>query len=317
MQNDNITANFMVRNEEHTIGWAILAVAPFVKTVLVYDTGSEDKTIDIVHWCQKIYKNIRLEHIKGTLDQTFWTQNPDYPPSPNPPCKKLANVRNIMAQDTETDWILQIDGDEIWHSSGIKDLFKFHQTLDKDVDAVYVPLIWLAEDAHTQCRLAKPQVYPCTGRLFNKKDFFVWNHFPGEVAMYRGILACPARSGVKVLEFRTTHPMFHYEVTFKPWRRKVMWRMDLPSPYPDVLDKYPQILDIKNPNLASPSQNLPRGPVSRNLETLMPSPLLAISHPIGRCQNCGVTGPLFSRKDPLQRICIGCVGKEDEQETRK
>lgn len=263
-RNQNLTAHFMIRDEQYTVGWALLAVAPYVKRVLFYDTGSTDKTLEIVEEVNKIVRNIEITKVEDCLDQTKWSANPEYPVSPNPPCPRLGNVRNLMTEATDTEWFIIVDGDEVWHDKGVRGVSELvSSSIDTKIDCFYVPLIWLAEDAHTQCRLANPQIYPLTGRIFRREGFECINPFPGEVGVYKGKIACAGDDNVGL--FETAYPMFHYEMTFKPWRRKAVVRQPLPVPYPPVLFKYRELCGIPCPSLSAPPKGLiVEDPISGN-----------------------------------------------------
>src|SRR3989344_4290900 len=89
-----ITACCLVCNEERWIWYSIMSVLDFVDEILVWDTGSADKTSEII-------KSIKSSKIKfrevGIVDAQTFTQ-----------------MRNQMLSEVKTDWILILDGDEIW-----------------------------------------------------------------------------------------------------------------------------------------------------------------------------------------------------------
>lgn len=98
----DITGHMIVKNEERWIKFAILSVIDHLDQMLIWDTGSTDKTVDII-------KSINSSKIafkqKGVVDR-----------------KGLVNLRNQQISLTKTPWILLVDGDEIWPKKNLKKL---------------------------------------------------------------------------------------------------------------------------------------------------------------------------------------------------
>lgn len=97
----------MVRNEERFIWYAINSVLPCVDKIMVWDTGSTDKTLDIL----QLIKSPKIEFKEvGKVDITSFTR-----------------VRQEMLDNTpkDYDWLMILDGDEIWSSSSIKAAINF------------------------------------------------------------------------------------------------------------------------------------------------------------------------------------------------
>ncbi len=89
-----ITAHVLVKNEENFIWFALMSVLDFVEEVFVYDTGSKDKTVQIIKSIDSP-KIIFVE--KGEKNS-----------------RDLVNLRNEMMEKTKTPWFLLLDGDEVW-----------------------------------------------------------------------------------------------------------------------------------------------------------------------------------------------------------
>lgn len=94
--NFSLTAHMLLCNEEKWVRLAILSALPFVEKLIIFDTGSTDKTI-------KIVKQIKSEKIifqeKGKVNS-----------------KELIALRNEQIEMTRTDWFMLIDGDEVYPS---------------------------------------------------------------------------------------------------------------------------------------------------------------------------------------------------------
>jgi glycosyltransferase involved in cell wall biosynthesis len=99
-----ITTHTIVKNEQNWIKPALLSVIDHVDEMLVWDTGSTDKTIEII-------KSINSHKIKF---QQFKSINR----------KSLINLRNQQIKATQTPWFLILDGDEIWPTNNLLQLIK-------------------------------------------------------------------------------------------------------------------------------------------------------------------------------------------------
>jgi len=99
-----ITTHTIIKNEEKWIKPAILSVINHVDIMLVWDTGSTDKTVEII-------KSINSPKIKffqkGSVNR-----------------KQLVELRNQQIKQTKTPWFLILDGDEIWPEKNLIKLIK-------------------------------------------------------------------------------------------------------------------------------------------------------------------------------------------------
>ncbi|TSC88382.1 MAG: family 2 glycosyl transferase [Microgenomates group bacterium Gr01-1014_16] len=100
-----ITAHSIVKNEQNWIWHSLNSVLSFVDEIIVWDTGSTDNTI-------KIIKTISSPKIKF-LHSTHI--DPD----------ALTTIRQEMLEATKSDWLLILDGDEIWPEASIRQTISF------------------------------------------------------------------------------------------------------------------------------------------------------------------------------------------------
>lgn len=100
----NLTVHCVIKNEERWIWFAVKSILDIAGEVLIYDTGSADKTIEIVKTIKS--KKIILEK-KGEVDATG-----------------LTKLREEQLERTKTEWFLILDGDEIWSENTKRELLE-------------------------------------------------------------------------------------------------------------------------------------------------------------------------------------------------
>lgn len=97
-----IWANCLVRNEEKWVWYAIMSVVDYVDKVLVWDTGSTDKTVEIIK---------TIDNPKIVFKEYGEVTKENYP-----------EARQAMLKSTKADWVFILDGDEIWRQKDIAQL---------------------------------------------------------------------------------------------------------------------------------------------------------------------------------------------------
>jgi len=111
-----ITTHTIVKNEERWIKQVLLSVIDHVDTMLVWDTGSTDKTVAII-------KSMDSPKIKfkqySSVDR-----------------KGLVKLRNQQIKLTKTPWFLLLDGDEIWPKKNLIQLIKAMKKAKKQTIAL-------------------------------------------------------------------------------------------------------------------------------------------------------------------------------------
>jgi len=116
-----IWGNCLVRNEENWVWYALMSVIDCLDKILVWDTGSTDKTVPII----KSIKNPKI---------SFKQYGPVTP-------ETFADVRQKMLKATKADWLFLIDGDEIWSKKSIKKVVEEIQRKGDRIDSVVVETI--------------------------------------------------------------------------------------------------------------------------------------------------------------------------------
>ena len=95
-----IVAHSLVKNEEEWIWYSLMSIIDYVDEIMVWDTGSTDNTVSII-------KSIPSPKI------TFVEYGPIDAPG-------HFKVRQEMLEKTKADWMIMLDGDEIWPDDAIK-----------------------------------------------------------------------------------------------------------------------------------------------------------------------------------------------------
>lgn len=130
MTKTEIWANTIVNNEENFIWFSVMGVIDWVDKVLVWDTGSDDKTVEIIKEIKKLYpEKISFKEV-GQVDNLEFTK-----------------MRQKMLKESVCDWILVLDGDEIWWEDSIKKLVsQINRQTGKD--GVVVPMMVAVGDIY-------------------------------------------------------------------------------------------------------------------------------------------------------------------------
>jgi len=108
-----LTIHCIVKNEEKWIWFAIKSIEDIASKIIIYDTGSTDRTVEII----KMIKNRKiLFEEKGAVD-----------------AKGLVKLRREQLSKTKTKWFMILDGDEIWPGQTKKELInKLKNAKEKD-----------------------------------------------------------------------------------------------------------------------------------------------------------------------------------------
>jgi glycosyltransferase involved in cell wall biosynthesis len=154
-----ITAHCIVKNEENFVRYAIKSVVDFVDKIIVFNTGSTDKTVEIVQGLVKEYPDKIIFEEKGECDK-----------------KRHTELRQEMVDRTTTDWFMILDGDEVWTKRGMGEALKIINA-DKSVECLIAPFYLCVGDVYHK--------YYKDGNfeILSRKDFF----FPRFIKRIRGV----------------------------------------------------------------------------------------------------------------------------------
>jgi len=119
-----IWANTIVNNEEIFLWFAVKSVINYVDKILIYDTGSTDKTVEIIKVIQKLHKDKIIFKEAGLVNRD-----------------EFHKLRQEMLEQSKCDWILVLDGDEIWWDNSIRKLTEEITKRGKSIEGIVVPFI--------------------------------------------------------------------------------------------------------------------------------------------------------------------------------
>lgn len=133
-----IWAHTLVKNEERYLWFAVMSVVDFVDKVLLWDTGSTDKTPEIIKKLQEARPGkIEFKEV-GEVD-----------------IEKFTKVRQAMLDETASDWFLVVDGDEVWWEKSIKAVIDLICKEGDSLETVVLPYYNIVGDIyHYQDRSA-------------------------------------------------------------------------------------------------------------------------------------------------------------------
>lgn len=114
-----IWVNTIVNNEENFIWFALMSVLDYVDKILVWGSGSTDKTVEII----KTIKSQKIEFKEVGLTDKF----------------EFTKMRQKMLEQSKGDWILILDGDDIWWKDSIKKLVDCINKKGNNLDAIVNP----------------------------------------------------------------------------------------------------------------------------------------------------------------------------------
>lgn len=126
-----IWGNTVVKNEGRYIWFAISSVIEHLDKIIIYDTGSSDDTVKILGLLQEKYPSKIIFEQIGEVDS-----------------KGLTSARARMLEETKSDWLILVDGDEVWWEESIKSVLERIQGADDELYAFVQPVINLVGDIY-------------------------------------------------------------------------------------------------------------------------------------------------------------------------
>ncbi len=121
----------IVKNEDQWVWYAIMSIIDYVYKIIIFDTGSNDLTTDII----KTFKSPKI-----FFDKKFINNQ-----------KNITKLRQLQLEMTTTNWFLIVDGDEVWPENSIKSLVNSINHSDEEINGIVVKsAICLGDILHLQ-----------------------------------------------------------------------------------------------------------------------------------------------------------------------
>lgn len=127
----SISAHSLVKNEERFLWYSVMSIINHVDEILLWDTGSTDGSIVIERELQKQFPNkVKLGSYKD-IDKD-----------------RLTALRQRMLEQAKSDWILLLDGDEVWWEDSIVKIKSASEENADRIDSVVTPFINVVGDIY-------------------------------------------------------------------------------------------------------------------------------------------------------------------------
>lgn len=126
-----IWGHTLVKNEDRYLWFAVTSVINYLDKMLIWDTGSTDKTLEIIKLLKKEYpERIDFREI-GQLS-----------------AQGLTDARQQMLEQTKADWLILVDGDEVWWEDSIKEVVTTINNQGANLYALINPVYNLVGDIY-------------------------------------------------------------------------------------------------------------------------------------------------------------------------
>lgn len=126
-----IWGHTIVKNEDRYLWFALKSVIEYLDKLIIYDTGSTDKTVEIIQLLQRDYPKKIIFEQKGGVNPLGFTR-----------------LRQEMLEKTDSDWFILVDGDEVWWKKSIEDEVDIIKSSQNDLYALVNPVINLVGDIY-------------------------------------------------------------------------------------------------------------------------------------------------------------------------
>ena len=119
-----IWAHSLVKNEERYLWFAVRGIIDFVDKVLLWDTGSTDRTLEIIKELKKRYPlKIEFKEVGNVTPEGF------------------TKVSQQMLDETDADWFIIVDGDEVWWDESIKRVVETIEKKGNELELIVNPVV--------------------------------------------------------------------------------------------------------------------------------------------------------------------------------
>lgn len=126
-----ICAHTLVRNEEKYVWYAAMSVINYVDEVMLWDMKSTDNTYEI-------FKEIKKRFPKKVILRQTNNDNPS----------DFTKLRQQMLEETKADWVIIVDGDEVWWDEKASEISSLIKERGTDLDSVVSQYLNLIGDIY-------------------------------------------------------------------------------------------------------------------------------------------------------------------------
>src|SRR3989344_6164894 len=261
-----IWVNSLIFNEDKYIWFAVKSVIDYVDKILIWDSGSTDRTEEVVKILQKKYPQKIIFKKIGRQDAGGVTY-----------------ARQEMLKETKSDWLIILDGDEVWWKDSIKKVI-FSINTRNDLYAVVIPVINLIGDIfHFQEEKAgRYQILGRKGHMnlrainLSTPGLKIKNDYPLE-GFYDGEDKLLQEESEKLLFVDA--PLLHFSSLKRSSKnetgasKKRKMRYEIGNRFPENF-KYPEVLFERYPSIVpSPWQHMQ---ITYRLRSLIETPIKKI-----------------------------------------
>jgi glycosyltransferase involved in cell wall biosynthesis len=159
-----ISAITMVKNEEEFVGYVIMSMYDYVDEIIVTDGGSTDATVDIVKYIIKNYdKDNKIKYWEDLR-----------------PKNELIHTRNDMLKKCHGDWILRLEGDEVYSKENAQKVVDYikNSKIKGSILSVGWPYYFFVNDINTIVPVGEAHTY-ATIMIKNNKGVHAAHHDRG------------------------------------------------------------------------------------------------------------------------------------------
>lgn len=234
MKQFDLTIHAIVKNEAF-VYYAIKSVYPYCTTILLYDTGSTDHTLEDIQQLIKedTEKKIIFRQVPLGFDEEKWSldglQNFI---DTNHGKMSVGKCRQMQLDETKTKYCMLVDGDEVHYRSAMKKITnELIPNFPKDKLCVGFPLTWFYDLKST----FTDATFPYNGRLMVNDAVYMSGDSPNEQHLIKGSGEFFTYEHPKYLVYDCVKPYAHFETVLRPWRRKSRVRPDNIQPFHDTL----------------------------------------------------------------------------------
>lgn len=126
-----VWGNCLVKNEDRYLYFAVMSVIDYLDKLLIWDTGSTDQTVKIINFLLGKFPGKIFFREYGQVDEVSFTR-----------------ARQEMLQETSSDWLFLLDGDEVWWESSIRKLRQAIEKMGDDYNLIFNPTVNLVGDIY-------------------------------------------------------------------------------------------------------------------------------------------------------------------------